>query len=40
MPLEAVKLPRSHNHVIGENIVLQLNILETGVRLRLVGNGF
>ena len=45
MPLQA------HNHVVGENTVLQLNILETGVltlvvqnssptRLRLVGDEF
>ena len=51
MPLQAVKLPISHNNVVGENIVLQLNILETGVltlvvhnssptRLRLVGDEF
>ena len=51
MPLQAVKLPRSHNNVVGENTVLQLNILETGVltlvvqnsfptRLRLVGDEF
>ena len=26
-----VKLPISHNNVVGENTVLQLNILETGV---------
>ena len=50
MPLQAVKLPISHN-VVGENTVLQLNILETGVltlvvqnssptRLRLVGDDF
>ena len=49
MPLQAVKLPISHNNVVGENTVLQLNILETGVltlvvqnssptRLRLVGD--
>ena len=33
MPLQAVKLPRSisHNNVVGENTVLQLNILESGV---------
>ena len=48
MPL---KLPISHNNVVGENTVLQLNILETGVltlvvqnssptRLRLVGDEF
>ena len=47
----AVKLPISHNNVVGENTVLQLNILETGVltlvvqnssptRLRLVGDEF
>ena len=29
MPLQAVKLPISHNNVVGENTVLQLNILET-----------
>ena len=49
MQLQAVKLPISHNNVVGENTVLQLNILETGVltlvvqnssptRLRLVGD--
>ena len=49
MPLQAVILPMSHNNVVGENTVLQLNILETGVltlvaqnssptRLRLVGD--
>ena len=49
MPLQGVKLPISHNNVVGENTVLQLNILETGVltlvvqnssptRLRLVGD--
>ena len=49
MPLQAVNLPISHNNVVGENTVLQLNILETGVltlvvqnssptRLRLVGD--
>ena len=47
MPLQAVKLPMSHNNVAGENTVLQLNILEIGVltlvvqnssRLRLVGD--
>ena len=26
MPLQAVKLPLSHNNVVGENTVLQLNI--------------
>ena len=31
MPLQAAKLPISHNNVVGENTVLQLNILETGV---------
>ena len=31
MPLQAVKLPISHKNVVGENTVLQLNILETGV---------
>ena len=49
MSIQAVKLPISHNNVLGENTVLQLNILETGVltlvvqnssptRLRLVGD--
>ena len=49
MPRQAVKLPISHYNVVGENTVLQLNILETGVltlvvqnssptRLRLVGD--
>ena len=49
VPLQAVKLPISRNDVVGENTVLQLNILETGVltlvvqnssptRLRLVGD--
>ena len=49
MSLQAVKLPISHYNVVGENTVLQLNILETGVptlvvqnssptRLRLVGD--
>ena len=51
MPLEADKLPISHNNVVAENTVLQLNILETGVLtvvvqnssptvLRLVGDEF
>ena len=38
MPLQAVKLPISHNNVVGENTVLQLNILETGVLTRVVQN--
>ena len=49
MPFQALKLPISYNNVVGENTVLQLNILETGVltlvvqnssptRLRLVGD--
>ena len=49
MPLSSCKLPISHNNVVGENTVLLLNILETGVltlvvqnssptRLRLVGD--
>ena len=33
MPLQAVKLQISHNNVVGENAVLQLNILETGDRV-------
>ena len=31
MPIWADKLPISHNNVVGENTVLQLKILETGV---------
>ena len=31
MPLQADKLPISHNNVVGENTILQLTILETGV---------
>ena len=38
MPLQAVKLPISHNNVVGDNTVLQLNILETGVLTRAVNN--
>ena len=49
MSLQVVKLPISHNNMVEENTVLQLNILETGVltlvvqnssptRLRLVGD--
>ena len=49
MPLQPAKLPIYHNNVVGENTVLQLNILEMGVltlvvqnssptRLRLVGD--
>ena len=49
--VQAVKLPISHNNVVEENTVLQLNILGTGVltlvvqnasptRLRLVGDEF
>ena len=50
MPLQADKLPISHSNVVGENTVLQLNILETVLtlvvqnssptRLRLVGDEF
>ena len=53
IPLQAVKLPTciSHNNVVGEKTVLQLNILKTSVltlvvqnssptRLRLVGDEF
>ena len=50
-PLQADKLPIFHNNVMGENAVLQLDIVETGVlalvvqnasptRLRLVGDEF
>ena len=38
MPLQAVKLPISRNNVVGENTVLQLNILETGVLTLVVQN--
>ena len=38
MPLQAVKLPISHDNVVGENTVLQLNILETGVLTLVVQN--
>ena len=38
MSLQAVKLPISHNNVVGENTVLQLNILETGVLTLVVQN--
>ena len=38
MPLQAVKLPISHNNVVGENTGLQLNILETGVLTFVVQN--
>ena len=43
MPLQAVKLPISHNNVVGENTVLQLNIVVQNsslTRLRLVGDEF
>ena len=37
MPLQgdSDKLPVSHNNVVGDNIVLQLNILEIGVLTRV-----
>ena len=38
MPLQADKLPISHINVVGENTVLQLNILETGVLTLVVQN--
>ena len=38
IPLQAVKLHMSHNNVVGENTVLQLNILETGVLTLVVQN--
>ena len=38
MPLRADKLPTSHNNVVGENTVLQLNLLETGVLTFVVQN--
>ena len=38
MPLQAVKLSISHYNVVGENTVLQLNILETGVFTLVVQN--
>ena len=34
MPLRADKVAISHNNLVGENTVLQLNILETGVLTR------
>ena len=38
IPLQADKLPITHNNVVGENTVLQLNILETGVLTLVVPN--
>ena len=38
MPLQADKLPMSHNNVVEENTVLQHNILETGVLTLVVQN--
>ena len=38
MPLQAVQLPISHNNVVGDNTVLQLSILETGVLTLVVQN--
>ena len=38
MPLRTDKIPISHNNVVGENTVLQLNILENGVLTRVVRN--
>ena len=38
MPLQTDKLLISHNNVVGENTVLQLNILETGVLTLVVQN--
>ena len=38
MPLQAVKLHISHNNVVRENTVLQLNILKTGVLTLVVQN--
>ena len=38
MSLQAVKLPMSHNNVVEENTVLQLNSLETGVLTLVVQN--
>ena len=40
MSLQAVKLPISHNNVVGENTVLQLNILETGILTLFRGSEF
>ena len=39
MSLQDVKLPISHYNVVGENTVLQLNILETGVPTSPVMSG-
>ena len=36
--VQAVKLPISHNNMVGENKVLQLNILKTGVLILVVQN--
>ena len=38
MPLQADKLAISHNNVVGDNTVLQLNIWETGVLTLVVQN--
>ena len=40
MSLQADKLPISHNNVVGENTVLQLNILETSVLIRVGQNSY
>ena len=40
MPFRTDSLPKSHNNVAGENTVLQINILETGVLTLLVKNSF
>ena len=40
MPLQSVKLPISHNNLVGENTVLQLTILETGVLTLVVQNSY
>ena len=38
MPLQADKLQISHNNVVGDNTVLQLNILETDILTLVVQN--
>ena len=40
IPRRADKLPISHNNVVGDNTVLQLNILETGVLTLTRGSEF
>ena len=39
IPFRADKLPIPHNTVVGENTVLQLNILETTIHVCVMGEG-